>query len=377
MNEVVFGVGPAGFGADVVVPLAPQHPGAHGALRLAVRLSGERIVQAEPVIGFMHRGAEKLFEVRDYRQIIVLTNRHDWLSAFGNELGLVRAVERMAGLPVPERASWLRTALAELNRVCHHLAFLAGLAAQIGEASAGSAANRAREMTLEVFESAAGGRVHYMFNRIGGLLQDVPAGWSARLHEVLAEVARVTEGELAAMIGSPRLRAAASGVAVLDRAVAAAYGVSGPPARASGLAVDLRRSDPDLGYADLDLRVITRTGGDSLARFQCLWAEVPESLRLITAALDRADTAGGPVNVRLPKVLRPPEGQIYTWTENPAGINGYFLVSRGGPTPWRLKIRTASFANVQALREMLPGTRVQDLPIALSSLFFVSGDIDR
>src|SRR4051812_28885019 len=165
----------------MVLNIGPQHPATHGVLRLTLTLDGERIVRADPVIGYMHRGAEKLFEVRDYRQILVLTNRHDWLSAFANELGLAMAVERMLGLEVPERAVWLRTLLAELNRALHHLAFLGAL-------PGGPATDSAREALQAALEELAGGRVHFMFNRVGGLKEDAPAGWSERCRAAVAAV---------------------------------------------------------------------------------------------------------------------------------------------------------------------------------------------
>lgn len=373
----LLGVGPAAFGADAVIPLVPQHPGAHGALRLAVTVDGDRIVTAEPVIGFMHRGAEKLFESRDYRQIVVLTNRHDWLSAFGNELGLVMAVERMLGLAVPDRAVWLRTALAELNRLVHHLAFLAALAAQLGAESAHATATQAREQLLGSLEEASGGRIHYMFNRVGGLKEDVPAGWSQRLQELLPPVGSAVGGELARLVDSRELAALCRGAGRLDRAAAESFGATGPVARASGLDLDLRRDDPYLAYPQLPVEVVLRDDGDSLARYQCLHAELAVSLRLLETCLQRTASLPGPVNVRLPKVVRAPEGRTYAWTENPAGINGYLLVSRGGPTPWRLKLRTASFGNVQTLRAMLPGVSLAQLPVVLGSLFYVAGDLDR
>ena len=337
-----------------MVPLGPQHPSAHGVLQVRLTVDGDTVVSAEPRVGFLHLGAEKLFEVRDYRQITVLANRHDWLSAFGSELGVVLAVERMLGMEVPDRAVWLRTLLAELNRVVNHLAFLPGTFA-------------AREPLQAVLEEASGGRIHYMANRVGGLKEDVPAGWTDR-------VRRAVDGlrpDLPAELG------VAPGSGVLSRADAKAYGVSGPVARASGLDVDLRRDEPYLAYGQLPVRVVTRTAGDALARYECVLDQVHASLDLADAVLDRLPGLSGPVNVRLPKTVKAPEGAVYEWTENPLGINGYYLVSRGERTPWRLKLRSASFNNVQALKAALPGTRVEDLTTVLASFFFVVGDIDR
>src|SRR3954469_153362 len=172
----------------MVLNIGPQHPATHGVLRLRLVLDGERIVTAEPIIGYMHRGAEKLFEVRDYRQIIVLANRHDWLSAFSNELGVVLAVERMLGMKVPERAVWARTLLAELNRVLNHLMFLGAYPLEMGAITPVFHAFREREEIQAVMEEISGGRMHYMFNRVGGLKEDLPAGW---LERVVAAVAAV------------------------------------------------------------------------------------------------------------------------------------------------------------------------------------------
>ena len=185
------GLGAGGLAtADMVLNIGPQHPATHGVLRLRVVLDGERIISAEPVIGYMHRGAEKLFEVRDYRQVTVLANRHDWLSAFSNELGVVLGVEAMLGMEVPERAVWLRTLLAELNRVLSHLMFLGSYPLELGAITPVFYAFREREELQAVMEEASGGRMHYMFNRVGGLKEDVPAGWLGRVETAVDGVRR-------------------------------------------------------------------------------------------------------------------------------------------------------------------------------------------
>ncbi|MEV5463742.1 NADH-quinone oxidoreductase subunit D, partial [Streptomyces cellulosae] len=187
-TETMVGIGSAAESTDMVLNIGPQHPSTHGVLRLKLVLDGERITHAEPVIGYMHRGAEKLFEARDYRQIIMLANRHDWLSAFSNELGVVLAVERMLGMEVPERAVWLRTLLAELNRVLNHLMFLGSYPLELGGITPIFYAFREREELQHVMEEVSGGRMHYMFNRVGGLKEDLPAGWTARARAAVADV---------------------------------------------------------------------------------------------------------------------------------------------------------------------------------------------
>lgn len=363
---------------DMILNIGPQHPSTHGVLRLRLTLDGERISAAEPVVGYMHRGAEKLFEVRDYRQIVVLANRHDWLSAFANELGVVLAVERMLGMEVPVRAVWARTLLAELNRVLSHLMFLGSYPLELGAITPVFYAFRERETLQAVMEEISGGRMHYMFNRVGGLKEDLPLGWTDRASRAVAEVRRRLPDVENLIAGNEIFLARTVGVGVLDRETIMQYGVSGPIARASGVDADLRRDDPYLAYGELPVRVVTRSAGDCNARFEVLLEQVKVSLDLADACLERLrELPRGPINQRLPKVLKVPEGHTYAWTENPLGINGYYLVSRGEKTPWRLKLRSASYNNVQVLRELLPGTLVSDMVAILGSMFFVVGDIDK
>jgi len=395
---------------DLLINLGAGHPSGHGMLRLRLTLEGDRIVTADPVIGYVHRGAEKLFEARDYRQIIVLANRHDWLGAFASELGVVLAAERLAGIEVPPRGVWARTLLAELNRVLSHLAFLgsyppelaggaagevgaagqagadgAGAAAEAeataaGVAEAAGAAGRARELLQSIMEEISGGRMHYMFNRVGGLKEELPEGWLGRVGAAAAEV-RADLPRIGAIVrDSERFRSRTRDVGVLTGEQVRQFGVSGPAARASGVDFDLRRDEPYLAYGELagTLRVVIRGDGDCLARFECLLDQVAVSLDLVDACASRlAGLPPGPLSARIPKVLKIPEGHTYAWTEGPLGLNGYYLVSRGGKTPWRLKVRSASFSNVQVLGELLPGHRVADLSPILGSMFFVVGDMDR
>ncbi|MDQ3423882.1 MAG: NADH-quinone oxidoreductase subunit D [Actinomycetota bacterium] len=367
---------------DMVLDIGPQHPATHGVLRLRLTLEGERILDCEPIVGYLHRGVEKLFEVRDYRQIIVLANRHDWLSAFSSELGVVLAVERMLGMEVPVRAVWARTLLAELNRVLNHLMFLGSSPLEVGTITPTFDAFRERETVQRVMEELSGGRMHYMFNRVGGLKEDIPAGWLGRTEQA-ARAVRSRMPQIEDLIfGNEIFAARTRGVGVLSPALIAAYGVSGPIARASGVDFDLRRDEPYLAYGQLRddgvLRVVTREEGDCYARFGMLLDQVQVSLDLVQACVDRLRSiARGPVNVRLPKILKAPEGAIYAWTENPLGINGYYLVSRGEKTPWRMKLRSASFNNIAVLPEVLDGCVVADMVAILGSMFFVVGDIDK
>ena len=242
---------------------------------------------------------------------------------------------------------------------------------------------REREELQAVMEEASGGRMHYMFNRVGGLKEDLPAGWLSRVAAAIAAVRRRLPDLESMLVGNEILHARTRGVGVLSPAMIAAYGVSGPIARASGVDLDLRRDEPYLAYAGLfdghgPGRVVTRTAGDCLARLEVLLEQTHVSLDLAQYCVDvLAALPQGPVNVKLPKVLRVPEGHLYTATENPLGFNGYYLVSRGDKTPWRLKLRSASFNNISVLGEVLPGNLIADMVAILGSMFFVVGDIDK
>lgn len=368
---------------EMVLNIGPQHPATHGVLRLRVTADGERITAAEPVIGYMHRGAEKLFEVRDYRQILVLANRHDWLSAFNNEVGVALTVEHLLQMEVPERATWARTLLSELGRVLNHLMFLGSYPHELGAITPMFYSFREREELQAVLEEFSGGRMHFMATRVGGLLHDLPEGWLDRVDGAIAAV-RGRMPELTTMIlGNEIIQARTRGVGVLPLESVLEYGVSGPIARASGLDVDLRRDEPYLAYAELfgeggPGRVITREAGDCHARLDVLAEQIDVSLDLALACTARLRELGaGPISTTLPKNLKVPAGEHYFAAENPLGFNGYYLVSRGEKVPHRLKLRSASFNNVQVLREMLPGSVVADMVAILGSMFFVVGDIDK
>jgi len=365
-----------------LLSLGPHHPSAHGALRLRLTLDGDRIASCEPEVGFMHRGAEKLFEVRDYRQILMLASRHDWVSGYSSELGVALVVEQMLGIEVPTRAVWTRTLLAELTRALAGLAFLGGLPPDLTGDVDARPLFATRELLQDLLEEATGGRVHLMVTRVGGLLEDLPEGWLDRASVAVAAVRSRVDDTGAALLADPTLRRRTTGVGVLDRGTALAHGVTGAAARAAGLDLDLRRDDPYLGYAELAadgvLRVPTRMAGDAYARLDLLAQQTLVALDLADACLGRLRTLPpGPVDVRLPKILKAPEGAAYGWVESPLGANGYYLVSRGEKTPWRLKLRTASFGTVSALPAMVVGGTVNELEAVLASMLFVTGDIDR
>jgi NADH-quinone oxidoreductase subunit D len=361
--------------ADMQLSIGPAHPATHGVFRIILEMDGERVVGATPVIGYMHRGFEKLAEHRDYRQIKALVNRHDWLSGFSNELGVALAVERMLEMEVPERAQWIRMLIAEWNRVLNHLMFIGSFALELGAITPMFYAFREREDIQHLLESATGGRLHFTYNQVGGLKIDLPKGFLRRSAELSAITRSRLQDYKDLVLGSEIFQARTVGIGPLPTDVALSYGVSGPTLQATGLPEDSRVTEPYLKYGEIDVPVPVGENGDSFDRFYCLLHRVEASLDIIDQILDHMPS--GPVNVKLPKQVKAPEGATYVRTENPLGQLGYWLESDGGRTPWRLKMRTPSFSNVQALPYLLEGVLVPDAISVLGSVFFVVGDIDR
>jgi len=361
---------------EMILNIGPQHPSTHGVLRVVLGLDGELIRSAEPVIGYMHRGAEKLSEYRDPRQVLVLMNRHDWLSAFNNELGWVIAIERMLDIEVPERAQWIRTMMAEWNRLLNHLMFCGSFPLELGAMTPMFYAFREREMIQALMESATGARMHHSYVRVGGLKDDLPRGFLKQGAEVLAWVRKKLVDFDNLVMGNEIIHARTKNVGVLDPAVAVAFGCSGPVLQASGVAMDPRKDSPYEKYAAVDFDVPVGRNGDSYDRLWVLFQRMWESCKIIEQCMDRLP-AGQYIAPKLPKKIKPPEGEIYVRTENPLGLMGYYVVGDDGEFPYRMKMRTASFSNVSMLPAMLPGNLVPDLIAILGSVFFVVGDVDR
>ena len=361
---------------EMILNIGPQHPSTHGVLRIVLELDGEMIIRAEPVIGYMHRAAEKLAEYRDPRQVLVLMNRHDWLSAFNNELGWVIAMERMLGIEVPERAQWIRTMMAEWNRVLNHLMFTGSYPLELGAMTPMFYAFREREMIQDLMESATGARMHHSYVRVGGLKDDLPQGFLNRSLEVLEWVRRKLRDFENLIMGNEIIHARTDGIGVLAPDLAVAYGCSGPVLQASGVAMDPRKDEPYEKYGEVDFDIPVGRNGDCYDRLWVLVQRMWESCKIIEQCVDRLP-AGQYISPKLPKKIKPPEGEIYVRTENPLGLMGYYVVGDGSDFPYRLKMRTASFSNVSVIPALLPGTLVPDLIAILGSVFFVVGDVDR
>ncbi len=361
---------------EMILNIGPQHPSTHGVLRVVLELDGERIARAEPVIGYMHRGAEKLSEYRDARQVLVLMNRHDWLSALNNELGWVIAVERMLEVEVPDRAQWIRTMMAEWNRVLNHLMFTGSYPLELGAMTPMFYAFREREMIQDLMESATGARMHHSYVRVGGLKDDLPRGFLNHSAEVLKWVRKKLVDFETLIMGNEIIHARTKGIGVLSPEVAVAYGCSGPIIQASGIPMDPRKDEPYEKYGEVEFAVPVGQNGDCYDRLWVLVQRMWESCKIVEQCMEKLP-AGPYITPKLPKKIKVPDGEIYLRTENPLGLMGYYVVGDGGDFPYRLKMRTASFSNVSMIPALLPGTLLPDLIAILGSVFFVVGDIDR
>ena len=361
--------------STIMLDLGPEHPSHAGLIELRLWTEDNVITTARVVVGAMHRGAEKLFEVRDYRQILMLADRHDWQAPFFGELAVAMACEQMMGLAIPDRAVWLRTLLAEHTRLLSHCGFLGYVAHRLQRDLGLRALREAlRTQTLRL----TGNRIHPMATRVGGLGVDADEAWLQAERQVAERATRVSE-ILLNMIDSALFGRLTSGVGLLNRDTIQEFGVSGPAARATGVDLDLRIQRPYLAYAELGGMISspTRRSGDAQARLRVLAEELAISASLIIACAERLRELPGPVSVRLGKIIRVPEGEAYLAVEAPLGIAGVFLVSRGEKTPWRLKLRTPSFNNISSLERLLVGVPTEALEATLASIGYVVGDIDK
>ncbi len=375
MSRLSYGLGPVLRPGVHALDLGPEHPSRAGIVEIVTTQHDAVVTGAEVRPGAIHRCVEKLFEVRDYRQVLSLANRHDWQASSVGELGAALVVEAALGLEPPPRATWLRTLLAELARLGSHLAFLSAVPdALVPEPAISARLRSVRAALRSLTASYTGNRVHPMVVRLGGLAVDVPHGWTAEAVAV-ARAAAAVAGEIDALIAA----GVGGGVAVLSPRLVAGFGVTGPAARASGVDLDLRRLLPYLAYGDLPLPPLPTSAGsgDAAGRLRQWAGEVIATGALVEALATRVDAVAGEVGVKLPKVVRVPEGETYVATEAPLGRAGWWLVSRGDKVPWRLKLRTPSFANLAALEEVLPGTPATALPLAVASFGYVVGDVAK
>ncbi len=373
---------------DMTLNIGPQHPSTHGVLRLVAQVDGERINSVEPVVGYMHRGYEKLSEVRTYAQITALVNRIDWVSGFANEVPFIVAAERLMDIEVPERATAIRLILTEMARLSSHLIFLSSYPLEIGAATPLMHALRERERILDLMEGLTGGRFHPNFNRIGGVKPavgqgaqtkkmslDIPKGFLDGTRESMARMTAIADDMDSLVSGNEIFLARTKGVGVIPADKAKAFGVSGPNLRASGVQFDLRRIEDYLPYDRYEFDIPVGTTGDCYDRYMVRLEEVRQAARIISQAIEGLPS--GPLQAKVPRIIKVPKGEIYVRAENPKGEMGYYIVSEGGRIPYRVKIRSASFSNLSVMPWLLEGALVPDIIAILGSLDFVLGDVDR
>jgi NADH:ubiquinone oxidoreductase subunit D len=358
----------------MLINMGPQHPSMHGVLRLILKLDGEEVLECEPVIGYLHRGLEKMAERRPYRQFLPFTDRLDYVSALSCNLACAQAIERLAKVEVPERASYLRVALLELGRIASHLLFVGTLGLDLGATTMMLYAFREREAAVSLLEEFTGARLTYNFMRVGGIPQDMPENWDQGVMAFCEQLERRLPEYERLLTNNPVFRGRCEGIGVLSAEEAIGYGMTGPALRGSGVPHDIRRAAPYEVYGRLDFDVCTRTEGDVLSRYRVRMDEFHQSIRILRQVLGALPE--GPVLARTGSALRT-SGEAYSQVESPRGEMSFFYVSDRTQRPARLHIKSPSFCNLVALKDLVIGTKVADVVAILGSLDIVLGEVDR
>jgi len=380
--------------------MGPQHPATHGVLRVVLELDGERIIKAEPVIGYLHTGIEKTAESKLYHKVVPLTDRMDYLAPMSNNLGYCLAVEKLLDLDIPPKAQWARVCLTELTRINSHLVWVGTHAMDIGAMSMSLYAFREREHILGIYELVSGQRMMSSYFRIGGLMKDLPSNFNREVQKVIDLLpSRIREYE--DLLTDNRIwRNRTTGVGILAREDALKSSITGPMLRATGVGYDLRKAIPYSSYDKFDFEIPTRTEGDTFARYEVRMAEMYQSLKIAQQAIDGMPegpfqaNAPGIVSPPKEKVLNemealifhfkivtegfhPPEGEVYVGIESPKGEIGYYIVSDGSPKPYRMRVRPPCFINLASLPKLCEGGLVADVITNIGSVDIVLGEVDR
>ncbi len=361
---------------EMILNMGPQHPSTHGVLRLVLVLDGETVVKCSPVIGYLHRGMEKIFENRPYMAGPRYIDNADYLSPMINETCYAGAVEQLMGLELPRRAEYIRLIVNEMERIASHLVAVGTYGLDLGAFTPVLWAFRDREQILDMFEAVSGHRFTHNYMRVGGLLYDLPKGWLQTLEAFLDQFEKVGLRELDNLLtGNEIFEARTQGVGYLDPQQAIAYGVTGPVARGSGVPFDVRVNRPYGAYKEIPVQIKTRQEGDAFARYRVRMDEMAESVRLCRVAM--ANLPGGAISVRSPIAFRPPRGETYFAVESARGEESIYMISDGSEYPYRAKLRGPSFVNLQVLPELVRGRKIGDVIAILGSIDIVLGDVDR
>ncbi|MGD1088063.1 MAG: NADH dehydrogenase (quinone) subunit D [Verrucomicrobiota bacterium] len=396
-------------GEKMVLNMGPSHPATHGVLRILLELDGEVITRADPDVGYLHRGDEKIAENMTYTQFIPYTDRLDYLAPLANNVAYALAVEKALGIEksLPPRCQYIRVMCCELARISAHLLGLGAFAMDVGAVTVFLLVFTEREKIYNLAESLSGARFTTSYTRIGGVMCDLPPGWCADVRKFLEEFI-VTLNEVETLLTRNRIWVdRLRDLAVISKEMAINYGLSGPNLRGSGVEWDLRKNQPYLCYQDLQFDIPTGSVGDCYDRYLVRMEEMRQSMRILYQCLEKIPGGANneskePVNVADGKIILPPKekvmtkmeelihqfmlvtegmnvppGEIYFGHENPKGELGFYICSRGGGVPYRLKIRSPSFINLSILGELMPGCMVSDVPVVLGSIDFVMGESDR
>lgn len=359
---------------EFVLNMGPQHPSTHGVFRIVLSLDGETVVKADPVPGYLHRGIEKLAEARTYTQVIPYTDRLDYLASMLMNWGYVHAVEKLMAVEVPLRAEYIRVILGELARIASHLVATGAMASDLGGLTGFLYTFRDREEILDLFEMVSGSRLTVSYMRIGGVARDLPDGFVPKTRQFLDTLSKNIDEYNGLITGNEIFQRRTKNVGVLSAEKAADMTMSGPVLRGSGVNHDLRKARPYSIYPQFEFDVPLGTNGDCFDRYYLRILEMAESVKIIRQALDTLPE--GSIIAKIPKIVKPPVGEVYSEIESAKGIMGVYVVSDGSPKPYRVHFRRPSFINLGYLDEMVRGWKVADVVAILGSLDIVLGDVD-
>ena len=357
-----------------VLNMGPQHPSTQGVLQVQVELDGENIAGAKPVMGYLHRGIEKLMESKTYAQCVPLTDKLDYVSAMNNNLGFCLAVEKLAGIEVPERAQFIRVICAELNRIASHHVFIGSLTNDLGSATGMIYAFRDREKILDLFNIICGARMSCHYPRIGGVAADAQEEFFKLTQEFIDYVPQMLDEYDKLFAGNEIFQARMKNTSIISRKDALRFGMSGPNLRASGVEYDIRKIDKYSSYDKFDFDIPVGTTGDNWDRYMVRINEIKESAKIIQQAMD--NMPDGPFMAKVPKMFKPPKGEAYHRVENTRGELGFYIVSDGTTKPYRVHIRRPSFINLQALDHMCKGMLLADAVTAFATIDPLMGEVD-
>jgi NADH-quinone oxidoreductase subunit D len=360
---------------EMLLNMGPQHPSTHGVLRLVMTLEGETVVDCTSVIGYLHRGIEKILENRPVMGGIRYMDNADYLSPMLNEIAYAGAVEQEMGIEPPRRAQYIRLLVGEMQRIASHLVAVGTYGLDLGAFTPVLWTFRDREGIMSLFEALCGSRFNVNYLRVGGVLHDFPKGWLKECEAFLDQLEKNMAELETLLTGNEIFDARTQGVGYIDPQQAIAFGLTGPMLRASGVNWDLRVNRPYMAYREVPVNVQVRQEGDCFARYRVRMQEIWEGIRLCRVAIDKMP--GGPIGIRTQIALRPPRGETYFAIEGSKGELGIYYISDGGEYPWRAKIRGPSFVNLQILPEILRGHKISDVVAILGSFDLVLGEVDR